>query len=706
MKWTGAVVLAASLVEVSAMNARTDLMKHAVKATQGVPALREKERKRRLAFKTKMENLIQSKPQRKLQNNNGYYGNYNYGQNQGNYNGNQGGQGNYNGNQAQNNYNGQGQDYNGYWYGNDYNYEWNQEMAEEEFGFDISAYSIKYTGCHTVETYNEMLAENDQFETVLGTQRYATFRLCPVEYCNTNNKWGCDQNYGEYVVPLGNYVESIVEYGQERVQAYCEFCEDCAAREAYRSWARSQINQMEYDMQLAEQLYEQFKQNMQRQNAYDNAEAQGGGYYMQDADYYENDEESDATYMMAYYKRISNMQGNNNGNNGNGNGNNNGGNYNQYNQNQNPQNNYNFYNQNMWKFSSNQQYQQNEQEQNQNQVNQDYWSNMGQFATFNGHSIYPGYFTNQGEFVAGWGYFYQGNWVSMEDQEVVWDENLYGEAPDAWQNYIGEDPDGLEVCEYEYSSGCYQNYDQCMMYLAADGEDDDWYPDWYNVDYDYNENNNGNNNKANQNYQNYVEQQQQKEENQFLAMTGQMFACHQVIYNPEWDGDYNENYQNQQYTNAQMYQLNKYMEYKLEECGQDENCIYDVETQMQQNQEFMEWLQEYNEKLYDQWINGEKLFYIGASCDDDGGIKLSVYNDEDCSYEDSTVTAEKVLGFDITDYMNYDLIPDQCIPCDNQVRRASTSATSSPALYRSNFFLLFSQLELHARSILLWRRRR
>lgn len=690
MKWTIAVVLAASLAEVSAKNAHTELTKHAVRAARAVPALREKERKRRLAFKTKMETLVQPKAARSLQNNNGgYYGNYNYGNN-----------GNGNGDNGDN---GQGQQdyYNGYWYGNDYNYEWNQDMAEEEFGFDITAYSIKYTGCHTVETYNPTLAENDQFETVLGTQRYATFRLCPTEYCNTNNQWGCDQNYGEYVVPLDNYVESIVGYGQERVQDYCEFCEDCAAREAYRSWARSQINQMEYDMELAEELYEQFRQNMQRQNAYDNANANGGGYYMQDADYYENDDQSDATYMMAYYKRISNMQNNYNYNkNNNGNG---GGNYNSYQQQNNPQN-YNFYNQNMWKFSKNQAYQNNaayQQEQNQQQTNQDYWSNMGQFATFNGHSIYPGYFSNQGEFVAGWGYFYQGNWVSMEDQEVVWDENLYGEAPEAWGNYIGEDPDGLEACEYEYSSGCYQNYDTCMMYLQ-DNAEDDWYPDWYQQDYD-NQNQQNGNYKANANYQYYVEQQMQKQENQYLAMTGEMFACHQVNYEPEYNGEYNENYQNEQYKNAQMYQLNKYMEYQLELC-EDDACVYDIETQMQQNQEFMEWLEEYNEKLYDQWINGEKLFYIGASCDDDGGIKLSVYNDEDCSYEDSSVSAEKVLGFDITDYMNYDLIPDQCIPCDDQVRSRLRTAFSRIGS-KSHFLKKYSFTPvIHARPILLWRR--
>ena len=125
---------------------------------------------------------------------------------------------------------------------------------------------------------------------------------------------------------------------------------------------------------------------------------------------------------------------------------------------------------------------------------------------------------------------------------------------------------------------------------------------------------------------------------------------------------------------------------------------------MQQNQEFMEWLNEYNANMYDQWINGEKLYYIGASCDDDGGIKLSVYNDEDCSYEDSSVTAEKVLGFDITDYMNYDLIPDQCIPCDDQVSSLYAVEKSPTCLHKLTvhvFFALFAISGIHARPVLL-----
>jgi len=630
MKWTAGVLLAFSAAGVAAKQSTSELMKQAIKATQGVPSLRKKEAERQRSFKTTMQGFIQ--PKRSLQNN------YNY-------------------NNAQN--------YQGYWNGNDYDYQWNQDMAEEEFGFDISQYSIKFTGCHAVETYNEELAANDQFETVLGNQRYATFRLCPADTCNANTKWGCSENFGEYVVPLDMYVKSIAQYGQQRVQAYCEFCEDCAAREAYRSFAVSQMNQMQYELQVAEELYESFKENYVAQQGANNANGGNGGYYY-NADLYNDDanEQNDADILMAYYKNVRNNANNNNGNN---NGNNNVNGYYNANQNgyQNPRNSYNYYNQNMWKFSNNNNNNQNQNGDNQNQYKQnmnnnaDYWN----FATFEGHPLLPGYFSNQGEFVQSWGYFLNGEFVSIEEMQVAWDENLFGELPAGWENYIGLNPDEIEQCEYQYSKNCYSVYDQCMVYMAAEMEDDNWIPDWMNENYDAN---NANSNSAMASYIAYLQANAQNQENQYLALTGQMFGCHQVLYEPGCEGAYCDgNYEEQQYNNAQFYQLNKYMEAQLEACGEDEYCIADIETQMQQNQDFVEWLQEYNEKLYDQYINGEKLFYIGATCDENGGIGLAVYNDENCAYQDASLTAEQVLGFDVAD-LDYELIPDQCVPCDNQ----------------------------------------
>ena len=100
------------------------------------------------------------------------------------------------------------------------------------FGFDISQYSLKYTQCQAISTWSDELAEDEESDSVLKAQRFALFRFCPSESCSANNKWGCDYNYGEYILDMGTYLEAMQQYTNERAEAYCEFCENCMALEA------------------------------------------------------------------------------------------------------------------------------------------------------------------------------------------------------------------------------------------------------------------------------------------------------------------------------------------------------------------------------------------------------------------------------------------------------------------------------------------
>lgn len=177
--------------------------------------------------------------------------NGNYNANQQQYNGNQ--QNNY-----YNNANAAAEDY--YSYGGDY--AWNQEMAEQDFGFDISDYAIKYTGCHRVETYNTDIAQNENINSVLGTQSYATFRLCPADECYENNQWGCSQNYGEYVVAMEDFLGGLLGYNEERVYGYCEYCAECANIESYKEWAKQVQMQKAYTVEHAEALFETYYENL------------------------------------------------------------------------------------------------------------------------------------------------------------------------------------------------------------------------------------------------------------------------------------------------------------------------------------------------------------------------------------------------------------------------------------------------------------
>lgn len=266
------------------------------------------------------------------------YQNYN-GQNQ-NANGNNG---NYNNqNYANGNYNNQDDKVNngGYWnYGNnDVNYNYNgannvdddqatayQGVDWSNLGFDMKSYSLKYTGCSAVKTYDSNKAASDEYDTVLSTKRFALFRLCPTDNCNKYSVNGCGRNYGQYVLEMDTFLEGVVEFNRQRYWHYCEFCKRCNALESYGE-TMSTLNQQQ--MYYYEQMQEQAQANYESQQAQYQAENQ----------YYANEN-------AANYQYYNNGQQNQNGQNGNNGGrklaNNNQYNYRKYYNNQNGQNNQN-----------------------------------------------------------------------------------------------------------------------------------------------------------------------------------------------------------------------------------------------------------------------------------------------------------------------------------------------------------------------------
>ena len=206
---------------------------------------------------------------RKLEdNNNNNYANYananngNY-QNNNNGNYNQNNNGNYNQNQNQynnnnGNYNAEAENYNNngnYNYGNnnqDYNYNGGMNADEyydeayyeamnegdysgvdwQNLGFDMKQYSLKYTGCSAVKTYDSSKAASG-YDNVLSTKRFALFRLCPSNNCNKYSVNGCGRNYGEYVLEMDSFLEGVVEFNRQRYWHYCHFCRRCNGLESY-----------------------------------------------------------------------------------------------------------------------------------------------------------------------------------------------------------------------------------------------------------------------------------------------------------------------------------------------------------------------------------------------------------------------------------------------------------------------------------------
>uniref|UniRef100_A0A7S2P8B7 Uncharacterized protein n=1 Tax=Leptocylindrus danicus TaxID=163516 RepID=A0A7S2P8B7_9STRA len=113
--------------------------------------------------------------------------------------------------------------------------EGDDEAEADRFAFDVTGYSLKYARCQMIEQYSDNAAEeggNEEegnYDSVLVRQRFAVFRLCPTSSCNGKSQMGCKSGYGEYMVDLGQYLESVQRYNEELKESYCGFCENYMA---------------------------------------------------------------------------------------------------------------------------------------------------------------------------------------------------------------------------------------------------------------------------------------------------------------------------------------------------------------------------------------------------------------------------------------------------------------------------------------------
>lgn len=192
---------------------------------------------------------------------------------------------NYDGNDQQYNYNGGG---NADEYYNDQYYENgnNAGVSWDNLGFDMKQYSLKYTGCSAVKTYNSAKAQAGWANTVLSTKRFALFRLCPSNNCNKYSVNGCGRNYGEYVLEMDSFLEGVVEFNRQRYWHFCHFCKRCNGLESYgQRMAELSEDQMDYYEQMqaeAEAYYEQQQEQYQAENEeYAQENAANYNYYYQ-----------------------------------------------------------------------------------------------------------------------------------------------------------------------------------------------------------------------------------------------------------------------------------------------------------------------------------------------------------------------------------------------------------------------------------------
>ncbi|CAJ1898160.1 unnamed protein product [Cylindrotheca closterium] len=150
---------------------------------------------------------------------------------------------------------------------------WGGNWASEYNGdFDMSSRSFKYAGCASIKSFDEYYAMQSTTLDPFKTQTYVTFRLCPADSCNKYSLMGCSKNYGEYVVEMESYLESIMEYYSQRYEEYCEYCLTCDSEVQLEA---TEVLQQCY----FEKTMESMSQNSNSQSSYANSNSNSKNNY-------------------------------------------------------------------------------------------------------------------------------------------------------------------------------------------------------------------------------------------------------------------------------------------------------------------------------------------------------------------------------------------------------------------------------------------
>jgi len=94
-----------------------------------------------------------------------------------------------------------------------------EDANNAKFDYDLSGYSIRFGKCQHVKMFDDQLAEDEESETVLAIKHFVLYRMCPSDDCDD-----CDENYGEYVVEVEQYLENIAEFYKWDTEIQCEIC--------------------------------------------------------------------------------------------------------------------------------------------------------------------------------------------------------------------------------------------------------------------------------------------------------------------------------------------------------------------------------------------------------------------------------------------------------------------------------------------------
>jgi hypothetical protein len=90
---------------------------------------------------------------------------------------------------------------------------------------DLTKYALKYVGCQNIHTWNDNAALYENSPLVMN--RFVVFRLCEASSCSAYNKHGCNANFGEYLIPMEEYLTLMYTYHEQQFNYYCTICDAC-----------------------------------------------------------------------------------------------------------------------------------------------------------------------------------------------------------------------------------------------------------------------------------------------------------------------------------------------------------------------------------------------------------------------------------------------------------------------------------------------
>ena len=190
----------------------------------------------------------------------------------------------------------------------------------QDYAIDLSEYALKYVGCSNIRTWSDDLAaaNNGETNSVLKMDKFVVMRLCPRDSCSNYNQYGCLEDFGDYLIPMEIYLQTMAETYFTQYQEYCQTCYECMTGNNNNN---NNNNNNYYNNNGGNNNNYYNNNGANNNNYYNNNGANNNNYYNNgdDANYYYNNGDDANNYYNngddGNYNNYNNGNGNGNGNN-------------------------------------------------------------------------------------------------------------------------------------------------------------------------------------------------------------------------------------------------------------------------------------------------------------------------------------------------------------------------------------------------------